>query len=357
MEKDKEYLKEYLESIRSSKNAKSKYSRISLSPLRYAGGKTNAVGLILENLPSLKEKKIVSPFFGGGSFEIVLSKVLGFKVIGYDIFSFLVNFWNELMNNNTELLIELRKLKADSDNYTRNRHILLNYWEKVKPDDLEYTTRNRLELTEEEKNIMDNNKTIQAAYYYYNMQLSYGPMFLGWGSSVYLKEEKYKRILDKLMNIDFGDINISCDIFENVIKNHSNDFLFLDPPYYLGTGPKMFKGMYPNCNFAIHHNNFNHELMRDLLKKHKGGFFITYNDCPTIREWYKEYKQVYPKWQYTYGQGETRTGTNRMENVSEGNTNIKESHEIFIISRPMEYTSLIEYYCTGNEPNVIDHYS
>ena len=37
----------------------------------------------------------------------------------------------------------------------------------------------------------------------------------------------------------------------------------------------MFKGMYPNCNFAIHHNDFNHILMRDLLKKHKGGFFIT----------------------------------------------------------------------------------
>ena len=59
----------------------------------------------------------------------------------------------------------------------------------------------------------------------------------------------------------------------------SDDFLFLDPPYYLGEDSKMFKGMYPNCNFAIHHNNFDHELMRDLLKKHKGGFFIT-NNCP-----------------------------------------------------------------------------
>ena len=81
----------YLIKLKStSKNVK--YKRVCLSPIRYAGGKTKAVGLILENLPCLKEKKIVSPFFGGGSFEIVLSKELGFEVIGYDIFSFLTNF-------------------------------------------------------------------------------------------------------------------------------------------------------------------------------------------------------------------------------------------------------------------------
>ena len=343
MEKDKSYLNEYLNSIKSS-SKKLKYKRVCLSPLRYAGGKSNAIGLILENLPNLKKKKIVSPFFGGGSFEIVLSKELGFEVIGYDIFSFLTNFWNELINNNENLIIELNKLIPDKDNYTRNRHILLNYWDKVKPEDLNYKTKNKLELTEIEKTIMDNNNSIQAAYYYYNMQLSYGPMFLGWQSSVYLKNDKYNKILNKLKNIDLGNLSVKCDVFENVIQNHSDDFLFLDPPYYLGEDSKMFKGMYPNCNFAIHHNNFNHELMRDLLKQHKGGFFITYNDCPTIREWYKEFKQVYPKWQYTYGQGEKRVGKNRKNKKEEENIggetetdkkdNVKESHEIFIICDP-----------------------
>ena len=99
MEKDKEYLSNYLSQIKStSKNTK--YKRICMSPLRYAGGKSKAVGLVLENLPELKEKKIVSPFFGGGSLEIVLSKELGYEVIGYDIFSFLTNFWDQLINNN-----------------------------------------------------------------------------------------------------------------------------------------------------------------------------------------------------------------------------------------------------------------
>ncbi len=339
MEKERDYLEEYLQSIQSPTEGL-KYKRICLSPLRYAGGKSKAIGLILENLPLLKEKKIVSPFFGGGSFEIVLSKELGFEVIGYDIFSFLTNFWDQLINHNKELIVELKKLIPDKVNYTRNRHILLHYWDKVKPVDLQYETKNKLELTEEEKCIMDQNKTIQAAYYYYNMQLSYGPMFLGWQSSVYLKPTKYVKIIEKLENIDMGNLSVKCDVFENVIKRHSDDFLFLDPPYYLGEDSKMFKGMYPNCNFAIHHENFNHELLRDLLKEHKGGFFITYNDCPTIREWYKEFRQVYPKWQYTYGQGEKRIGKNRKNKKEkekkdeDKKDNVKESHEMFIICEP-----------------------
>ena len=56
---------------------------------------------------------------------------------------------------------------------------------------------------------------------------------------------------------------------------------------------------------------------------------MTYNNCSVIREWYKDYSQDFPSWQYTYGQGETRIGKNRDEG-----TNIKESHEILIWSSP-----------------------
>jgi DNA adenine methylase len=316
----------YLDKLKTTKG----YKRVSLSPLRYAGGKSKAVGLILSFFPELRSKKIVSPFFGGGSFEIALSKELGFHVIGYDIFNVLVNFWNQVIHSPNELANELEKLIATKEEYTKNRHILLSYWEKIKPTDLNYKTKNKLLLTDEEQTRLDNSELLQAAYYYYNMQLSYGPMFLGWPSSVYLKKDKYDNIIKTIRDFKPGNLEVHCASFEDVISKHKNDFLFLDPPYYLGTDSKMFKGMYPNCNFAIHHNNFNHELMKDLLKNHKGGFFITYNDCPTIREWYKDFKQEYPTWQYTYGQGETRIGKNREED----GTNVKESHEIFIISPP-----------------------
>jgi len=328
LEKEKTYLSEYLVGIQGKARD---YKRVTISPLRYAGGKSNAVGFILENLPELKERKIVSLFMGGGTFELVLSKHLGFEVIGYDIFGVLTNFWKQLIERPKELAAELKKLVADSENYTRNRHILLNYWEKIKPESLVYNTRDRLVLTEEEKVCLDTNQVIQAAYYYYNMQLSYGPMFLGWGSSVYLKSEKYKKIVDTIENYDAGNLKVNQGSFEEVIERHPHDFLFLDPPYYLGEDSKMFKGMYPNCNFAIHHNNFDHKLLCEKLKKHRGGFLMTYNDCTAIKEWYKDYKQVFPSWQYTYGQGEKRIGKNRENKDTD---NVKESHEIIIVCPP-----------------------
>ena len=132
----------YLSSIK-SKSSSVKYKRVSLSPLRYPGGKSKAVGLILENIPLLKEKKIVSPFFGGGSVELVLTQKLGFNVIGYDIFEILVNFWNQLIKNPKEFSSELKKLVPDTENFTRNRHILLSYWDKVKPSTLVYNTKKK----------------------------------------------------------------------------------------------------------------------------------------------------------------------------------------------------------------------
>jgi len=285
-------------------------------------------------MPTLREKKIVSPFFGGGSFEFTMAQ-LGYEVIGYDIFGVLVNFWQQILTHPNELADELAKLVPDKENYTRNRHILLHYWETIKPADLHYETRNRLELTDDEKSLLRDNPLLQATYYYYNMQLSYGPMFLGWPSSVYLKPDRYNAIIERIRTFNPGNVKVNCDSFENVIKNHPDDFLFLDPPYYLGSDSKMFKGMYPNCNFAIHHQGFDHELLCELLKQHRGGFFVTYNDCPTIREWYKEFRQEFPKWQYTYGQGETRIGKNRQDEK----TNTKESHEIFIICPPQTHSS------------------
>ena len=331
LEKDEPYLKKYLKSI-SNKNGT--YKRQCLSPLRYAGGKSKAIGLILSHLPKLKNKRVISPFFGGGSFELCLSQELDIEVIGYDIFGLLVNFWNILINKKNEFIDHLKKFKISEEEFTYNRHVLLNYWEKIKPTDLIYKTKNKIELKDSDLTLLDDNNLLQAVYYYYNMSLSYGPMFLGWPSSNEINKEKFLRKIEKLENMNLKNLQVHCKDFEEVLKMHKDEFLFLDPPYYLEGDSKMFKGMYPNCNFAIHHNNFNHIKLAELLKEHKGGFLMTYNNCSAIREMYKDFKFEYPEWQYTYGQGETRIGKNRKK--SEEETNKKESHEIFIICPPLE---------------------
>lgn len=332
LEKDESYLSDYLKTIKNKKGPK--FKRVCLSPLRYAGGKSKAVGLILENLPKLKEKKIISPFFGGGSFELCASQLLDIEIIGYDIFGMLTNFWDILINQKDAFIEELKKFDITKEEFTYNRHVLLNYWDKIKPKDLNYKTRKKVELKDTDLNLLDDDPVMQAVYYYYNMSLSYGPMFLGWPSSNEIKKDKFDRRIQKLQKMNLKNLSVNCLDFENAIKNHPNDFIFLDPPYYLEGDSKMFKGMYPNCNFAIHHNNFNHKKMCELLKNHKGGFLITYNNCSVIREWYKEFCFEFPQWQYTYGQGETRIGKNRK--LAKKDDNIKESHEIFIICWPLE---------------------
>lgn len=301
--------KVFLDRIRSKNpNSQNKYKRVSLSTIRYAGGKTLAVGHVVELLPE-NTRKVVSPFFGGGSIEIAMSKELGLEVIGYDIFDILCNYWKFQIEKPNLLYEKLKELKPNKTTFEKIRLILNDVWKKkVKLDPLTL-----------------------AVYYVYNFNLSYGPGFMGWSSDIYLDEKRYERMLENIRNFDPKNLKVECADFQDVIKKHSNDFLYCDPPYYIGRDSKMFRGIYPMRNIPVHHNGFPHEALRDLLKNHRGGFILSYNNCPTIREYYKEFQQFFPSWQYTMGQGETRIGLNRKN----GNGNhVKESHEIIIYGSP-----------------------
>ncbi|MCG8626314.1 MAG: DNA adenine methylase, partial [Proteobacteria bacterium] len=69
-------------------NAKDAPVDLAKSPLRYPGGKSRAVSMILGLLPA-GIKTLASPFLGGGSIELAVASH-GVKVYGYDIFKPLV---------------------------------------------------------------------------------------------------------------------------------------------------------------------------------------------------------------------------------------------------------------------------
>jgi DNA adenine methylase len=300
----------FLLGLRSNSASKNKYKRYLGSPLRYAGGKSLAVGYVIQLIPE-NVKRVIAPFIGGGSVEIAIAKELGVEVIGYDIFDILVNYWQAQIESPEDLYNELKKLKPDRKNYKRVKEVLKKHWKK------------EIKL---EKNKL-------AAYYYFNHNLSYGPGFLGWPSSVYLNEKRYSTMLEKVRNFRVGKLKVFQGDFAEVILKYKNDFMYLDPPYFLEGDSKMFRGIYPQRNFPIHHNGFDHEKLFRLLKEHKGGFILSYNDCKQIREWYKDYEIYKPSWQYTMGQGETRIGLNRIAN---GSNHVKESHELLIYKPPQK---------------------
>ena len=304
----KEFVKRKEELLKKllSTTGKTKYKRYTVSPLRYAGGKSLAVGLIAELLPN-NVKKVMSPFFGGGSVEIALAKDLGLEVQGYDIFDILVNYWQHQIKYPKELATKLATYEPTTEEYLRIREILKKHWKGEK------LIKKPLDL---------------AAIYYFNHNCSYGPHFIGHPSGVYLNEKRYDTTLSRVKNFKAGRLSVDCLTFDKSIPKHKNDLIYADPPYYLDGDSKTFIGMYPHRNFPIHHKGFNHELLRDLLKKHKGGFILSYNDCSTIREWYKEFDMYTPKWQYTFSQGDTRIGENRLRD-NDG-SHIKQSHELII---------------------------
>lgn len=300
---------EFLDKIRSNNpQSQNKYKRVAVSPIRYAGGKSLAVGHILELLPD-NIKRVASPFIGGGSVEIAISQYLGLEVIGYDIFDILCNYWKFQIESPNLLYEQLKELKPNKKQFEEIRKILNDVWKKkLKLDPLTL-----------------------AVYYVYNFNLSYGPGFMGWSSDIYLDQKKYEKMIERIRDFSPGNLRVECADFRDIMDKHIDDFLYLDPPYYIGPDSKMFRGIYPMRNIPVHHNGFPHETLRDILKNHRGGFILSYNNCPTIKEYYKEFEFHYPTWQYTMGQGETRIGKNRVKN---GDNHIKESHELMIYCPP-----------------------
>ena len=291
------------------KNSKGGYKRYAVSPIRYAGGKSLAVGYIVELIPN-DIRKLVSPFFGGGNLELAVTRELNMVVQGYEIFDLLVNYWKIQIEVPLMLGACLNVMEPTKENYKKVKEMLKAHWEGEK--------------------IIYNN-LIRAQLYYFNHNLSYGPGFLGWISSVYSDPIKYGRMVEKVSKFKSGNLKVDVGDFKDTIPKHNKDFMYCDPPYYLGDDSSVFRGIYPQRNFPIHHKGFDHVLLCELLKKHKGGFILSYNDCEYIRELYKDFEIKKVNWQYTMGQGETRIGTNRKDKGEKAH--IKKSNEILIVGK------------------------
>ena len=293
------------------------------TPIRYAGGKSKAYKIITEYIPRLPyPERIISPFIGGGSLESRWASEMGIPVYGFDIFDALVNFWSVLLSSPNELADTLQKLAPTKEKYAEVKEVLLQWdytQEMLKDWHTDYYKRDPIQLDD----------LTAAAYYYFNHNLSYGPMYLGWMSKIYESQTKWDKMVHNIRSYKNKDLHVEKSSFIDIIPEHSGDLLYLDPPYYLEKDKdnKMFKGIYPNANIDVHHSGFNHEKLRDLLHNHKGSFILSYNNCETIREYYKDFDLYYPEWHYSYALGETRVGKNKAD---VGNKP-KESHEILVV--------------------------
>ncbi len=294
------------------------YKRYLGTPLRYAGGKSLAVGYVVELLPD-DLQSLASPFIGGGSVEVALAREMGVRVAGYDVFGVLCDYWDVQLSAAEELYQRLSVFAPTRDTFREVKQRLNVYWRDGD------TSMDKLDL---------------AALFYFNSNTSYGPHFLGWPSDIYLNRRRYTAMIDKVRRFRAPGLSVSKMSFEESIPRHEGEFLYCDPPYYLEDG-KTFVGMYPHRNFPVYHKGFRHDLLRDLLLAHKGGFVLSYNDCEVIRDWYADCEIFEPQWQYTFGQGDTRIGENRERR--NGGSHVKKSHELLIRKRPAAASGFFEF--------------
>ena len=199
----------FLASLRSA--GRYKYGRYNGLPLRYAGGKSLAVGHVVENLPS-RLSRVVSPFIGGGSVEIACARELGVPVQGYDVFDVLTNYWEVQLSAPKALADRLMQWEPTQQRYRQVKQRLKEHWIGTRP------IHDALEL---------------AAHYWFNHNLAYGPGFLGWMSKIYEDEVRYERLVAKVERFSCPTLSVRQGGFEETVPAHSGDFLYCDPPYYL----------------------------------------------------------------------------------------------------------------------------
>jgi len=247
--------------------------------LRYPGGKTRAVKTLINYIPS-NVNTIISPFFGGGSFELALASQRNCRIIANDKFEPLYNFWITLKNNRDELVIEVRKLMPLTK-------------------EMFYECR---------KNVTDTtiNSIKRAAYYFALNRSSFSGSTLSGGFSAEsaiarFTDSSVERLLKiQLDNVEFYNMDCNEFLTQFGMDVSPNRFIYLDPPYLLeGNNNKLYGSS------GDMHEKFQHtDLYTQLVSIPHKNWVMSYNNSNTIQEMYKNYHCIEAVW--SYGMNKTK---------------------------------------------------
>ncbi len=212
------------------------FSLSSKSILRYPGGKTRAVETITSFFPK-GLKQMISPFFGGGSVEL-FTAAKGIKVLGFDVFQPLVEFWQCLLIEPVALASEVEKhyplLKED-------------FYQLQKEQ-----THSEIKLE-------------RAAIYYVLNRSSFSGATLSGGMSPDHPRFTITSI-ERLRQFYNPNVQVQLAPFTESLPAHKNVFAYLDPPYLIKSS------LYGKKGDA--HKNFDHEALANILRERESWITI-----------------------------------------------------------------------------------
>jgi DNA adenine methylase len=249
-----------------------------VSPLRYPGGKTRACKklelILLDNFDLNSVNTIVSPFFGGGSFEFFLQNKYGFNIIANDKFEPLANFWKVCKSVCKE---ELCTKLSNEKEQTISKETFLEY----------------------RKKIVETDSLMKAVYFFVINRCSFSGATLSGGFSRESSEKRFTHSsITRIKKLDLDNFEINCKDFSCFIGEIENDkLMFVDPPYFLQKGSKLYG------NKGDLHEDFDHLKLYNIMSS-KNRWILTYNNCDFIKNLYKDYKIIETNW--SYGMNKTK---------------------------------------------------
>jgi DNA adenine methylase len=243
------------------------------SPLRYPGGKTRAISLLMnainDHYPN--RKNVLSPFVGGGSFELFLQSN-GYNVYANDLFTPLFTFWKQVQDCPSKLANLIRSMMPVS------KESFYNY----------------------RKEIQDTNDFlyIAALFFIINRCSFSGSTFCGGFSQESANSRLTESSVVRLENVNMQNIHLhNLDYKEFLMKypETENTIVYADPPYYIDS--------YIYGKNGDLHESFNHEEFATCIQQRK-DWIVCYNDCEYIRNLYRNNRIEEVKW--SYGMNKTK---------------------------------------------------
>ena len=234
-----------------------------LSTIVYPGGKTRAAEQILSLYPK-DTKRLVSPFFGGGSLETAAAR-RGWRVYGSDIFKALVSYHLQVQRGPEALR------KRVWDFYPPCRpvaeRIRRQYYNIVDPID-------------------------RAAAFFMLNRTSFAGFTLAKTGFCEAFGSFEPSDIQRLGEWEWPrTLSIEELDFEEALENQPSIPAYLDPPYPI---PNMTYGDEDDDTQA-----FGHERLAKCLKARTAPWVLSYNDHPFILDLYAGFKIMKPKWTYS----------------------------------------------------------
>ena len=270
------------------------------SILRYPGGKTRAVRIILPHLEKQDATTLISPFFGGGSIEIAwASKSTARKVKASDLYFPLATFWQKTLQAPQEVAQSVEKERPISKERFNaiKEHILNN---DVDEDEL-------------------------AAFFYVINRSSFSGSTMSGGMSPGHKRFTRSSI-QRLREFHAPNIEVAhADAFEVlealIEESPEGKMIYLDPPYWLSNQASSLYGTKGDM-----HKGFDHVRLSELcesLNKKGWKILISYNNDKKVIDAFPNFGVDEVDW--TYG----------MKNVSDDE--MQEASEILLFSESFSY--------------------